>query len=117
MNFTQLPLHQDVLKGIEAAGFTTCMPVQEKVLPKALENRDVMVQSKTGSGKTAVFLIAFLQKYVENREKKNPPHGLIIAPTRELAVQIEQDAHLLASHIPTIRIGCFYGRTGYTHQD
>ncbi len=128
MRFSELPLHNDVMKGIEASGFTTCMPVQQRVLPGALQGKDVMVQSKTGSGKTAVFLITFLQKFVEQREQqasltekeqtKTPlPKGLIIAPTRELAVQIEDDARLLSSGIKGIRIGCFYGGIGYAKQN
>lgn len=128
MKFNELPLHEDVMKGIEAAGFIDCMPVQEKVLPGALQGKDVMVQSKTGSGKTAVFLVALLQKFVEAREqaKSLPPEkafsvklpvALIVAPTRELAVQIEDDAKILSSGIPEYRIGCFYGGVGYAKQD
>ncbi|MDD4220587.1 MAG: DEAD/DEAH box helicase, partial [Sphaerochaetaceae bacterium] len=128
MKFKELLLHADVMKGIDAAGFIDCMLVQEKVLPSALEGRDVMTQSKTGSGKTAVFLVAILQKYVLKREeaKRLPaekansvklPLALIIAPTRELAVQIEDDAKLLASGISDFRIGCFYGGVGYAKQD
>lgn len=128
MKFKELPLHEEVIKGIEAAGFVDCMPVQEKVLPGALQGRDVMAQSKTGSGKTAVFLITLLQKFVHARDeaKKLPPEeafkvklpvALIIAPTRELAVQIEDDARILSSGIPDFRIGCFYGGVGYAKQD
>ena len=95
-------------------------PVQAKVLPGALEGRDIMAQSKTGSGKTAVFVIAILQKFVLAREelkkmeseeafKAKLPVALIIAPTRELAVQIEEDTKVLASGIKDFRIGCFYG--------
>src|SRR5690554_2951197 len=102
MKFKELPLHADVMKGIDAAGFTECTPVQAKVLPGTLEGRDVMAQSKTGSGKTAVFVIAILQKFVLAREEIKEgggaklPVALIIAPTRELAVQIEEDAKVLA---------------------
>jgi ATP-dependent RNA helicase RhlB len=124
MKFKELPLHPEVMKGIAAAGFTDCMPVQEKVLPGALQGKDVMAQSKTGSGKTAVFLITLLQKYVvardeahQNSDNTSLPVALIVAPTRELAVQIEEDARLLASGIPNFRIGCFYGGVGYAKQD
>lgn len=151
MKFSDLTLHQDVLKGIDAAGFSDCMPVQERVLPVALQGKDVMVQSKTGSGKTAVFLVTILEKYaralearqagenagqasgdtiVEQRSiaqssepvvstvsQKSQPVALIVSPTRELAVQIEEDAVLLASGIPGFRVGCFYGGVGYGKQD
>lgn len=151
MKFTDLTLHQDVLKGIKAAGFSDCMPVQERVLPVTLQGKDVMVQSKTGSGKTAVFLVTILEKYARaladmkrsaeaiasgapsdtvlagsagasksvmaKAPKSSLPVALIVSPTRELAVQIEEDAVLLASGIPGFRVGCFYGGVGYAKQD
>jgi ATP-dependent RNA helicase RhlB len=128
MKFSELPLHPHVMNGIDAAGFTDCMPVQEKVLPSVLAGKDVMVQSKTGSGKTAVFLVAILQKFVFAREQAKSvspeeaftiklPVALIVSPTRELAVQIEEDARTLSSGIPDFRIGCFYGGVGYVKQD
>jgi ATP-dependent RNA helicase RhlB len=128
MRFSELALHEEVMKGIETAGFIDCMPVQEKVYPAALQGKDVMVQSKTGSGKTAVFLVTILQKFVIARDearslppeeafKVKLPVALIVAPTRELAVQIEDDSKILASGIPEFRIGCFYGGVGYAKQD
>ena len=56
MKFTELPLSSEVLAGIEKAGFSQCTMVQERVLPTSLKGKDVMVQSKTGSGKTAVYI-------------------------------------------------------------
>ena len=88
MKFNELPLEKEVLKGIENASFVDCMSVQELVLPESLSGRDVMVQSKTGSGKTAVFLLTILQTFItkKNNGDKVLPKALIIAPTRELAV-------------------------------
>ena len=119
MKFNELPLEKEVLKGIENASFVDCMSVQELVLPESLSGRDVMVQSKTGSGKTAVFLLTILQTFItkKNNGDKVLPKALIIAPTRELAVQIEEDARLLSSGIENFRIGCFYGGVGYNKQD
>jgi ATP-dependent RNA helicase RhlB len=120
MKFTDLPLHPTVMQGIERAEFVECMPVQEKVLPIVLDGKDVMVQSKTGSGKTAVFLLAILQKFVsvQNQDVSvKSPVAAIVAPTRELAVQIEDDARILSSGIKNFRIGCFYGGVGYVKQD
>lgn len=114
MKFSELGLREEVLKGIEGAGFEVCTEVQEKVLPVTLKKRDVMVQSKTGSGKTAVFLITILQRYLESGGKSR---ALVVAPTRELAVQIEEDAVLLAKGIEGYSIGCFYGGVGYGEQD
>lgn len=113
MKFTELHLADEVLAGIVKAGFTDCTLVQENVLPVSLSGKDVMVQSKTGSGKTAVFLLTIFQKYIEEGKKGT---ALIVAPTRELAVQIEEDAKLLSSGMEGYRVGCFYGGVGYEAQ-
>ena len=94
MKFTEFNLHENVLKGIENAGFKDAMPVQEKTIIEVLAGKDVGVQSQTGSGKTAAFLIPLLQYYSET-EKENRKKTLIIAPTRELVVQIESEIELL----------------------
>ncbi len=119
MKFNELPLHQSVLDGIEYASFVECMDVQENVLPVSLTGKDVMVQSKTGSGKTAVFLLTILQNIAQQKAEGKTPEGfaLIIAPTRELAVQIEEDAYKLSHGMKDTRIGCFYGGVGYQKQD
>jgi len=116
MLFSELNLHQQVLDGTKAAHFESCMPVQEKVLPVTIEGSDVMVQSKTGSGKTAVYVITFLEKYLRNKEKGISSSCLIIAPTRELAQQICDDAMILCSKVEGFHIGVFYGGVGYEHQ-
>ena len=116
MLFSELNLHEQVLEGTKAAHFESCMPVQEKVLPFSIEGTDVMVQSKTGSGKTAVYVITFLEKYLRNKEKGISSSCLIIAPTRELAQQISDDAMILCSKVEGFHIGVFYGGVGYDHQ-
>ncbi len=117
MKFTELSLHEQVLKGIKNSGFETCMMVQEASLPISLNGRDLMVQSKTGSGKTAVFVITFLEKYLRNLEEGKKTTCLVIAPTRELAQQIELVAKTLSSGIEGFRTGCFYGGVGYDKQE
>lgn len=114
MRFSELPLSDEVLNGVGKAGFSQCTMVQERVLPTSLSSKDVMVQSKTGSGKTAVFVLTILQKAIETGLKST---ALIIAPTRELAVQIEKDAKLLSSGIKGYKVGCFYGGVGYKEQN
>ncbi|HZJ88806.1 MAG TPA: DEAD/DEAH box helicase [Sphaerochaeta sp.] len=111
-------MSEQVLKGVEAAGFVTCTDVQADVLPISLTGRDVMVQSKTGSGKTAIFVLTILEAIVKAQKAgKSTPKALIIAPTRELAVQIEEDAILLASKMRDVSIGCFFGGVGYEKQN
>lgn len=114
MKFTELPLSSEVLAGVSKAGFTDCTLVQENVLPVSLAGSDVMVQSKTGSGKTAIFLLTIFEKYIRN---KHSGTALVVAPTRELAVQIEEDAKLLSSALGNYKIGCFYGGVGYQEQE
>jgi ATP-dependent RNA helicase RhlB len=118
MKFTELPLSEQVLKGIETAGFRDCTNVQEKVLPISLSRRDVMVQSMTGSGKTAVYVLTILESFVQAiKAGKGKPKALIVAPTRELAVQIEEDTIRLGSGIEDLTIGSFFGGVGYGKQD
>lgn len=118
MKFTELPFDEKVLKGIEEAGFTSCTTVQEKVLPVALNGCDLMVQSKTGSGKTAVYVLTVLQSIAKSiAEGKKSPKALIVAPTRELAVQIEQDTKVLSAGFDKVTVGAFYGGVGYEKQD
>ncbi len=116
MKFSELPLHEQVLQGTEAAHFEDCMPVQEKVLPVSIEGYDVMVQSKTGSGKTAVYIITFLERFLRLQEEGYASSCLIVAPTRELAQQISEDAFVLCSKVKGFHVGCFYGGVGYEHQ-
>jgi ATP-dependent RNA helicase RhlB len=115
MKFSELNLNENLMKGIDEAGFTECLPVQERTYEHTLKGRDVMVQSQTGSGKTAAFLVSIYQLFSKENYDK-PKRALIIAPTRELAVQIEDEAKILGAHLP-FRTGCFYGGVGYERQE
>lgn len=115
MRFTELKLDKNILKGIEEAGFTTLMPVQEETLAFTLKGRDATVQSQTGTGKTAAFLITIFHHFLDKNSTRNK-RALIITPTRELAVQIEMDAKLLGRFLP-FTIGSFYGGIGYHEQE
>ena len=70
MKFTDIIPSKEVLVGVEKAGFEDCTQVQERVLPISLSGKDVMVQSKTGSGKTAVFLLTIFERFIEKRKKR-----------------------------------------------
>jgi ATP-dependent RNA helicase RhlB len=117
MKFTELDVPEPVLQGISAAGFTDCTPIQEKALPFALAGKDVAGQAQTGTGKTAAFLIAIFTRLLRNEEpgKKKHPRALILAPTRELVVQIEKDAQLLGIHAG-FDIQAIYGGVDYMKQ-
>ena len=116
MKFTDRALHENIYKGIEKAGFTHCLPVQTQTFEQALDNhKDVCVQSQTGTGKTAAFLIPVFQLLLTHDSFKKKK-ALIVAPTRELAIQITKEAELLGSFLD-LRVGCFYGGDGFTKQE
>ena len=97
MRFEELNIPKQVLEGINAAGFSQCTPVQALTLPVALQGKDIAAQAQTGTGKTAAFLIAVFSRMLSMPPQgRGPsPRALIIAPTRELVVQIEAEAKLL----------------------
>jgi ATP-dependent RNA helicase RhlB len=97
VKFEELHVHEKVLEGIKSAGFIECTPVQAQTLPAALSGKDIAAQAQTGTGKTAAFLISVFSRMLEMRPPgKGPsPRTLIIAPTRELVIQIEAEARLL----------------------
>ncbi len=114
MNFEDYNLHELLMKGLRDAGFEHPLPVQEASLTHALGGRDLFVQSQTGSGKTAAFLIPIFQIMLARPEKRT--RALVVAPTRELASQIEKEAKLIGKQLP-FKVGVFYGGVGYTHQE
>jgi len=115
MEFKEFNLHPDLQRGIAEAGYTACMPVQEQVLKHAFGGQDLYVQSQTGTGKTAAFLTVIFQRLL-TEDLLAGKKALIMAPTRELAVQIEEEAQMLGKHLP-IKVGSFYGGVGYTQQE
>jgi ATP-dependent RNA helicase RhlB len=114
MNFTELNLESRLLHGISDRGYTEMTAVQKKTLKVTLRGQDVAVQSQTGTGTTAAFLITLFDYIIKNRDSKIKK-ALIIVPTRELAVQIEKEAKLLNRHTG-LGIGSFFGGVGYTNQ-
>lgn len=117
--FEDFNFAEPIAAGIRDSGFIHCTPIQEQTLPLALEGRDVAGQAQTGTGKTAAFLLATLQHLVEHPEipnrRPNQPRAIMIAPTRELAVQIHKDAIQLAAHMG-MNIHAVFGGTGYESQ-
>ncbi|MEF9475301.1 MAG: DEAD/DEAH box helicase [Candidatus Mariimomonas ferrooxydans] len=99
MKFEELKIHEKVLEGIRTAGFTECTPVQALTLPVALLGKDIAAQAQTGTGKTAAYLITIFSRMLSVRPPgPGPsPRALIIAPTRELVIQIDAEAKLLGS--------------------
>ena len=115
MKFTDFDFNEDLSKGIEGAGFTECTPVQSETFKFLFEGRDIYAQSQTGTGKTGAFVISAFHLMTEHDDFKGKK-TLVIAPTRELAVQIEAEAELLGSGM-NLKIGSFYGGVGYNTQE
>jgi len=114
MNFNELKLDSSLLQGIADKGYKEMTAVQEQTLAITLRGKDVTVQSQTGTGKTAAFLITLFEQMLHN-STPNGKKALIIVPTRELAVQIEKEAWFLNRYI-SFAIGSFYGGVGYARQ-
>lgn len=117
--FSDFSLNESLLTGLKEAGFEFCTPIQAETLPHALAGKDVAGQAQTGTGKTMAFLLAAYQRLLSSEpdpeRKKNQPRVLILAPTRELAIQIEKDASIIGSHTG-LKLGLVYGGTGYDSQ-
>ena len=101
VSFASLNLPPKLQAGVAAAGFETCTPIQAATLPRALAGHDVAGQAQTGTGKTAAFLLATLHRLLTNAdgkdEQRKNPRAIMLAPTRELAIQIAEDAKVLGS--------------------
>jgi len=119
VSFTNLHLPETLARGIADAGFERCTPIQAQTLPKALAGIDVAGQAQTGTGKTAAFLVAMysrlLRAEIPPTRRVNAPLALIIAPTRELAVQIHHDAEILGQYTG-LRLGLAFGGVDYEKQ-
>ncbi len=117
--FFELDLEPRLLSALDDMGFSSCTPIQSRSLPLLLRKQDVAGQAQTGTGKTAAYLLAILQLLlreaaVPGRDERDPV-AVIIAPTRELAIQIHKDAEMLSRNIG-IRISLVYGGIDYEHQ-
>ena len=114
--FSNLELSDSIIKGLKAAGFEHCTPIQDRSLPLSLRGKDIAGQAQTGTGKTATFLLATFQQLIndESEQIKNP-RAIILAPTRELAIQIHKDALSLSKYLD-LKFALLYGGTDYKKQ-
>ncbi len=114
--FSNLELSDLIIKSLKSANFIECTPIQDKTLPLSLRGKDIAGQAQTGTGKTAAFLLATFQHLIndESENIKNP-RALILAPTRELAIQIHKDALLLGKQL-NLKYALIYGGTDYKKQ-
>ncbi|WP_267113247.1 ATP-dependent RNA helicase RhlB, partial [Xanthomonas sacchari] len=119
VTFSAFELQPALLAGLESAGFTRCTPIQALTLPVALPGRDVAGQAQTGTGKTLAFLVAVMNRLLSRPaladRKPEDPRALILAPTRELAIQIHKDAVKFGSELG-LRFALVYGGVDYDKQ-
>lgn len=119
LSFSSLHLPEPLARGIADAGFERCTPIQAGTLPRALSGLDVAGQAQTGTGKTAAFLVAMLANLLRQPAAADrpvsSPRGFILAPTRELAVQIHRDAELLNQY-SGLSLGLAFGGVDYEKQ-
>ncbi len=136
IRFSNLELSDSILRSLKDAGFDHCTPIQRKALPLSLRGKDVAGQAQTGTGKTAAFLLATFQYLINDddtpdddspgvegpapkspakNKKGNNPRAIILAPTRELAIQIHKDALQLGKHL-NLNLALIYGGTDYQKQ-
>jgi ATP-dependent RNA helicase RhlB len=118
VRFAELDVPPEVQEGIRAAGFTIATPIQEAALPVALRGKDVAGQAQTGTGKTAAFLVSTftrLLRHAPASHREASPRALIIAPTRELVVQIDSDARQLGQ-FTGLRTALVFGGVDYIKQ-
>ncbi|MBF0327776.1 MAG: DEAD/DEAH box helicase [Nitrospirae bacterium] len=117
MLFDDLKIPEPILKGIKAAEFLYCTPVQAATLPDALSGKDIAAQAQTGTGKTAAFLVSIFSRMLtqEPPKPRSSPRALIIAPTRELVAQIHSEA-LILSQFTDFKIVPVFGGMDYNKQ-
>lgn len=114
--FADLPLHPTLLQALQQQGFKYCTPIQALSLPVSLQGHDVAGQAQTGTGKTMAFLTATFHHLLQNTGKAtSQPRALILAPTRELAVQIDHDATIF-TQVSGLKTALAYGGDGYEKQ-
>jgi ATP-dependent RNA helicase RhlB len=117
--FRDFDLDPDLIKGLDEAGFEFCTPIQAQSIPIALSGKDVAGEAQTGTGKTAAFMVACMHRLIthpaDDQRHKTQPRAMILAPTRELAIQIHKDAEAIGKYTQ-LTLGLAYGGTDYDKQ-
>ena len=109
MNFTDLQLIEPIAKAIQEQGYTNPTPIQERSIPEILNGRDFLGCAQTGTGKTAAFSIPILQNLSKKKISNNHIKALILTPTRELAIQIEENINAYGKYLPLKQLVIFGG--------
>lgn len=112
MKFTDLELNDEVIMALEAMRFDECTPIQEQAIPKILSGKDLIAVAQTGTGKTAAFLLPIINKLSEGKHPKDSVNCLIMSPTRELAMQIDQEMQGFSYFLPISSLPVYGGGDG-----
>ena len=112
MKFSELPLNDQVLDALEAMRFEECTPIQEKSIPVILDGKDLIAVAQTGTGKTAAYLLPILNKLSEEEHPEDAINCIIMAPTRELAQQIDQQMEGFSYFMPVSSVAVYGGNDG-----
>ena len=115
MSFSELGLLPELLRAVVEAGYTEATPIQAQAIPVVLAGHDILAGAQTGTGKTAAFALPMLQRLAPRANTsaspaRHPVRALILAPTRELAVQVHESVQTYCKHLP-LRSACVYGGT------
>ena len=121
ISFADLKLAPEILKALTESGYTTPTPIQAQAIPLVLEGSDLMAGAQTGTGKTAAFALPMLQKLLPEASTstspaRHPVRALILVPTRELAIQVEESVKAYAKHCHAALAGGVR-RRGYQDAD
>jgi superfamily II DNA/RNA helicase len=112
MYFDELALSDEVLDALWDMHFDTCTPVQEQTIPVILEGHDVISCAQTGTGKTAAFILPLLNNLLVDNHEENALNAIIMAPTRELAQQIDQQMEGFSYFLPFSSVAVYGGNDG-----
>ena len=112
MNFNDLPLEAELLDGLQAMNFKEATPIQEKAIPLILDKKDIIACAQTGTGKTAAYLLPILNILCQRKHPEDKINALIMVPTRELALQIDQQLDAFAYFLPVTSVAVYGGGDG-----
>jgi len=114
MHFTDLGLKAELLRAVADQGYDTPTPIQQQAIPAVMTGRDLMATAQTGTGKTAGFTLPILHRlfsgpagHIARVTKK--PRVLVLVPTRELAIQVEESVRTYGKHLPVVSLAVFGG--------
>ena len=113
MNYSDAQMNENILRAVTEMGFEVMTPIQEQAIPVLLEGKDVIGQAQTGPGQTAAFAIPMIERIDENVRR---PQGIILCPTRELAMQAAEEIRRLAKYMRGIKVLPVYGGQDISRQ-